>query len=252
MNEFEDRIESLVSANDNGETGKDPNVCVTNKPAEITTRYLTARSAFEALDILFMKLECGTHEYTHNALKAAVYFTIYCHDHPQEAETLEGWGEAKAKAGSNPFYSGVRYAARNMRSRALDSKFTAWAAIAQWVHHQKVPEKNFLHAVRTNGGIDRWYRSIPKAPGKGGKPAGSGKSPSTAPSAPAQSEPANGANPYLSEAVRMAVNDGRQLVAVVLDITQSATFDCEAIEARFRVLDEYVDVVAIANLGEAA
>lgn len=253
MNQPEHPIESPVAANDNGEPGNEPNVCATNKPAEINVRYLAACRALEAVDLLLMKLVCGTHEYTRNALKAAVYFAIYCHEHPQEAEALEGWAEAKPKAGNNPFYSGIRYAARNMRSRALDSKFTMWAAIAQWVHKHNIPESHFLHAVKTNGGIDRWYRNIPKASGNGGKPTGNtGKSASTAVCAPAQPEPANDVNPYLSETVLQLANDGRQLVAVVLDITQSATLDYQAIEARFRVLDEYVDVVAIANLGEAA
>lgn len=44
----------------------------------------------------------------------------------------------------------------------------------------------------------------------------------------------------------------RELVAVVLDITQSATFSFDTVKQRWRVLPEYVDVVGIANLGGAA
>ena len=131
-----------------------------------------------------------------------------------------------------------------------------WAAIAQEVHARPIPESDFLAVVQRKRGIDQWYRSIAKNGGKGGRPKTSpgrvaGAKPAAS-SRKAPSIPQNPANPYLSPLVLKAANGGRELVAVVLDITQSATFSFDTVKQRWRVLPEYVDVVAIANLGDAA
>lgn len=256
MLERQNTVEVPNTANDNGVPPTDPNVCETNKPAPIIQRYKKARNALNQLDDTLCGLEYGTHALTHKALKAAAYFAIHCHNNPQEAEGLEGWAEIKLKANSNPFLPGIRYAARNVRTRSLDTKYSFWATITQRAYDQKIRESDFLHALSTNGGIDRWYRTITKAAAKRGARAGNGGAGNKGSSPPlgrnGPSIPTNAENAYLSQKVLKAANDGRELVAVVLDITQSHRFSAEGVKAKFRVYDEYVDSIAVANLGEAA
>lgn len=261
MFDDETELDRAIATNENAASPAGQDVCLTNKPPKAVQLYKCARNAINRLDDFVNGVDLGTKRIAHRALKAAVYFAIHAHTHPQEAEALEGWAEAKPKANSNPFLHPIYYAGRSVRSRDVQAKFTAWAAIAQDVHAHAIPESDFLDVVKRKRGIDQWYRSISKSGGKGGRPKANPNATTRArvagdkPAAggrKAPSVPQNPANPYLSPLVMKAANDGRELVAVVLDITQSATFSFDTVKQRWRVLPEYVDVVGIANLGGAA
>lgn len=153
----------------------------------------------------------------------------------------------------------MKYLAREVSSPSLRTKLTHWAAIARHVAEHVIAEDAFLHVLTHHGGIDRWYRKLPKDASKGGRP--KGYSPkhkddagrphlrnSRSPEAPDAPKGLKIADKVLFDSIVTRAEAGRELVCVLFDITESAHFaDVNALIARLQVLAEYIGVVGTAN-----
>jgi hypothetical protein len=113
---LEDDIEGAFVENEGALPLPQQDVCSTNIAPNAIQLYKCARNAINRLDDFVDGVDVGTKRIAHRALKAAVYFAIHAHTHPQEAQALEGWAEAKPKANSNPFLHPIYYAGRSVRS----------------------------------------------------------------------------------------------------------------------------------------
>ncbi len=158
-------------------------VCSTNQDS-LSQRYRKAHDDLRRYDQVVVSLECGTRRIALLTLKSMVYFAIACISDPTGANTLKGWGESDIPANANPYLRPMKYVAQETSSSSLRTKLTQWAAIAQHVAAGNIPEDKFLHVAKHHGGIDRWYRKLPKQGSKGGRPKG------YSPNLPVRREPA--------------------------------------------------------------
>lgn len=234
-------MKNIVSSN-----SKENLVCLTNQ--NIQEILAEAEASFQKLDGFFVRLEENPRSVLNRTLEVAVYFAIACVKNPKAANTLPGYGEIKGKLNASPYLVPMKYAARGTESKKLRSKLTKWAAIANAVADRGIERSSFLEHVKRHGGFDEWYRAIPKEGGKGGRPRAATENETNEPVNASPAVP----NPYVSPTVALKAKRGRELVAVVFDITQSANFTVEELRKRFESWHELVDVVPVANISPEA
>lgn len=238
-------------------------VSLTNPPS-LSAYYKNAHDRLCRYDRVIVGLESGTRTIVTHTLKSMVYFAIKCIEDPAQAKQLEGWCEIDTPNSANPYLHPMKYVTRNASSRSIRTKLTQWAAIAQDVAGQHIPEDEFLLVLKHHGGIDRWYRKLPKDASKGGRQKGyspkskgdmgqsrfdnSVSSGGGGHAAPEIRKGLNIADKVLYDSISTRAEAGRVLVCVLFDITESAHFaDVNALIGRLQVLSEYVGVVGTAN-----
>lgn len=233
-------------------------VCSTNSNP-LADRYLEARNRLRRLNSIHVAIEAGSRGSAALALKSAVYFTLDAIKDRSAAQKLEGWNEIDVQDREQRKYlHPMKYLFRECSAPGLKSKMSVWSAIAREVHTHNLPEASFLDVLKRNGGIDRWYRSLPKDPSKG-RPKGDKPKPGSVEdirhrrtTQEAEAAAASGKSvhrEFLEGVLEPLKAQKREVVVVAFDVTQSALGFATLIK-RLRVFEEFAGARPLCGISD--